>query len=89
MNPHRPYSTLPLSIVRCIWQNRSLTVQMIKCDIISSYKGSFMGLVWSFINPILMLAVYTFVFTVVFKARWGVGGDESMTDFAIVLFVRR
>ena len=87
MNPHRTYSTSLLAIARSIWQNRSLTVQMIKRDIISSYKGSFMGLFWSFINPILMLAVYTFVFTVVFKARWGVGGDESMTDFAVVLFV--
>jgi lipopolysaccharide transport system permease protein len=34
-----------------------------------------------------MLAVYTFVFSVVFKARWGVEGDETQTVFAIVLFV--
>jgi lipopolysaccharide transport system permease protein len=31
--------------------------------------------------------VYTFVFSVVFKARWGVGGEESKTQFAVVLFV--
>ncbi len=46
-----------------------------------------MGLAWSFFNPIFMLAVYTFVFSVVFKARWGVSGGESKTQFAIVLFV--
>ncbi len=46
-----------------------------------------MGLLWSFINPVLMLAVYTFVFSVVFKAKRGVGGEESNTTFAIVLFV--
>lgn len=46
-----------------------------------------MGLTWSFFNPILMLAVYTFVFSVVFKARWGVGTEETKTQFAIVLFV--
>jgi lipopolysaccharide transport system permease protein len=34
-----------------------------------------------------MLAVYTFVFSVVFKARWGTDGDESKTQFALVLFV--
>lgn len=45
-----------------------------------------MGLLWSFFNPILMLIMYTFVFSVVFKARWGVGGEESKTQFAIVLF---
>jgi len=46
-----------------------------------------MGLAWSFLNPLLMLIVYTFVFGVVFKARWGVAGGESKVDFAIVLFV--
>lgn len=87
MNPHRGYSTSFSAIVRSLWQNRSLILQMTKRDIVSSYKGSIMGLCWSLITPILMLAVYTFVFTVVFKARWGVGGSESMTDFAVVLFV--
>lgn len=34
-----------------------------------------------------MLALYTFVFSVVFKARWGTDGDESKTAFAIILYV--
>lgn len=46
-----------------------------------------MGLAWSFLNPLFMLIVYTFVFSVVFKARWSVGGDESRTQFAVILFV--
>ena len=47
-----------------------------------------MGLTWSFFNPIIMLTVYTIVFSQVFKARWGnVGGNESKTQFAMVLFV--
>jgi homopolymeric O-antigen transport system permease protein len=46
-----------------------------------------MGLAWSFFNPVLMLAIYTFVFSVVFKARWGVGGEESKTECAILLLV--
>ncbi len=46
-----------------------------------------MGLLWSFLNPLFMLTVYTFVFSVVFKARWSTGGDESRTQFAIILFV--
>ena len=46
-----------------------------------------MGLAWSFFNPVFMLVVYTFVFAVIFKSRWGVGGEESKTQFAVVLFV--
>jgi lipopolysaccharide transport system permease protein len=45
-----------------------------------------MGLLWSFLNPLFMLAVYTFVFSVVFKARWTTSPDESKTDFAVLLF---
>ncbi len=43
-----------------------------------------MGMVWSFVTPILMLAIYTFVFSVVFKARWG--GEDDRVAFAINLF---
>lgn len=87
MNPHRDYSTSPLALVRSLWQHRGLITQMTRRDVVGRYKGSLMGLGWSFFNPILMLAVYTFVFSVVFKARWGVGGSETKTEFAVVLFV--
>jgi lipopolysaccharide transport system permease protein len=46
-----------------------------------------LGISWSLLNPLLMLIIYTFVFSVVFKARWGVNTGESKTQFAIVLFV--
>jgi lipopolysaccharide transport system permease protein len=57
-------------------------------EVVGRYKGSVIGLFWSFLNPVLMLGVYTFVFSVVFKARWGIGGtEETKTQFAVVLFV--
>jgi lipopolysaccharide transport system permease protein len=56
-------------------------------EVVGRYKGSLMGLAWSFFNPVFMLVVYTFVFSVVFKARWGVGGEENKAQFAVVLFV--
>lgn len=59
---------------------------MAKREVVGRYRGSVMGLLWSFFNPILMLTVYTFVFSVVFKARWGETGSDSKTEFAIVLF---
>lgn len=45
-----------------------------------------MGIAWSFFNPLIMLAVYTFVFSVVFKSRWGAGVEADKGSFAILLF---
>lgn len=75
------------NLLTSFWFNRHLIWQMSRREVVGRYRGSVMGLAWSFFNPIFMLAVYTFVFSVVFKARWGVGGDESKTQFAVVLFV--
>ena len=69
------------------WRYRPLIAQMVKRDVVGRYRGSMMGLLWSFLNPLLMLVVYTFVFSVVFKAKWSTGGDESKADFALILFV--
>jgi lipopolysaccharide transport system permease protein len=57
---------------------------MTRREVIGRYKGSVMGLMWSFFNPILMLIVYTFVFGVIFKARWP--GVTNNFDFAGILF---
>ena len=58
---------------------------MIRREVAGRYRGSLIGLAWSFLNPLLMLAVYTFVFGSVFKAKWGVA-QESTSGFALVLF---
>jgi len=85
-----PHSGHPLSVgflSKSLGKHRQLISQMTRREVIGRYRGSVMGLAWSFLNPLLMLIVYTFVFGVVFKARWGVAGGESKVDFAIVLFV--
>ena len=87
MNPHASQPTAPIALVRSLWRNRQLIVQMTKREVVGRYKGSALGLAWSFFNPVFLLTVYTFVFSEVFKARWGAGGDESKTRFAVVLFV--
>jgi lipopolysaccharide transport system permease protein len=86
-NPHAAHPTSLVALGKSLWRNRQLIVQMSKREVVGRYKGSAMGLAWSFFNPLLMLAIYTFVFSVVFKARWGTGGEESKADFAILLFV--
>lgn len=85
-NPHAAKPLSLISLTRSLWTNRQLIVQMTKRDVIGRYRGSALGLAWSFFNPIVMLTVYTFVFAVVFKARWGTGGEENKGQFALVLF---
>ena len=85
MNPHATASASPVGAVRSLWANRQLIARMGQREIIGRYKGSAMGLAWSFITPLFMLAIYTFVFSVVFQARWGTS-EESKTQFAVVLF---
>ncbi len=88
INPHAARSTSMLAMGASLWRNRQLIVQMTRRDVVGRYKGSAMGLAWSFFNPVFMLVVYTFVFSVIFKSRWsGAGADESRTQFAVLLFV--
>jgi lipopolysaccharide transport system permease protein len=88
MNPHADQPASITALARSLWRNRQLIAQMSTREVAGRYKGSALGLAWSFFNPVFMLTVYTFVFSEVFKARWGgSGGDESKTQFAVVLFV--
>ena len=81
----RDFSSNPLEMILSMWRNRSLIRALAKREILGRYRGSALGLLWSFFNPLFMLAVYTFVFSEVFKARWS-AGSESKTEFALVLF---
>jgi homopolymeric O-antigen transport system permease protein len=83
---NQPYPASPHALFASLWHNRELIAQLTRREVLSRYRGSILGLAWSFFNPLLMLVVYTLVFSVVFKARWGLG-DESKADFAIILFV--
>jgi lipopolysaccharide transport system permease protein len=75
----------PLSPYLALQRHYSLIAQMTRRDVIGRYRGSFIGLLWSFFNPLLMLGVYTFVFGVIFKSRW-TGQGAGHFEFAIILF---
>jgi lipopolysaccharide transport system permease protein len=76
----------PLRIARHLWQYRELIRQLAYREVVGRYKGSVLGLAWSLLQPLLMLLVYTFVFSVIFKARWGVDAQEGSAAFAFALF---
>lgn len=85
LNPHASPSSSLLALIRIVIINKNLIWSLIKREVVGRYRGSIFGLLWSFFNPVLMLVVYTFVFSVVFKAKW-IGGSDSKTEFALILF---
>jgi len=68
-----------------VWRYRELLSAMTRREISGRYRGSWLGIFWSLLTPLLLLAVYTFVFGVIFQARWpeSKGVDEN---FAALLF---
>jgi lipopolysaccharide transport system permease protein len=60
--------------------------QMMRRDVVGRYRGSVAGMAWSLVNPLMMLAVYTFVFSVVFQARWSGGEAQGRAAFAVNVF---
>lgn len=79
------FSLSPKEMIASCWRNRYLIRKSVQREVVGRYRGSFLGILWSFFHPLFMLAVYTFVFSVVFKARWQTTGD-SKTEFALILF---
>lgn len=79
------FTSAPGSLVGSLLKNRYLIGQLTQREVVGRYRGSMFGLVWSFIHPLLMLGIYTFVFGAVFKARWG-GGETSHAEFALMVF---
>ena len=71
---------------RLLWGQRDLIRRLTHRDITGKYKGSALGAAWSLLTPLLMLAVYTFVFSEVFQSRWTAGEDQGTLDFAVNLF---
>lgn len=70
-----------------MWRHRELTGRLASREVQARYRGSFLGLFWSFLIPLLMLGVYTFVFTVILPARYGIKeGDVPKAEFAVTLF---
>jgi len=76
----------PVGLARDLWANRHLIWQLAVRDVLARYKGSRLGLLWSIINPLLLLAVFTFVFSVIFQARWGVMPGNSKAEFALTMY---
>ncbi len=69
-----------------VWRNRELVFELSSSEGMNRYRGSVLGILWSFVIPIVMIVAYTFVFSMVFKARWRSAAEESPLEFGIALY---
>lgn len=73
-----------LSLFAKSWQHRSLIVELTKREFASRYRGSFGGILWALLQPLLLLSVYTLAFGVVLRARWSAA--DSTAHYALMIF---
>ncbi len=63
------------------WQHRSLMRSLVRREWIARYRGSFGDVLWTVLNPLLLMATYYFVFGLVLRSRFA--GDPSQTGFVL------
>jgi hypothetical protein len=63
--------------------NANLFLKLLKRDFAERYRGSYLGLLWSLLLPLLSLLVFTFFFGVIFKLRWGERGGSSLERIGV------
>ncbi len=68
-------------------RHRALLWQFTQRNVELRHKGSHLGLIWSFLNPLLMLGLYVFVFGYVFGGKFGARPNETRVDYALGIFV--
>ena len=76
---------VPWRILGNLFHHGNLIVQFTRREIEKRYRGTSLGILWSFLTPLIMLGVYTLVFGVIFGGSYGHPG-ETKTQFALGLF---
>jgi len=74
-------------VLRQSWLQRSLFLKLLLRDFAERYRGSYLGVLWSFVLPLLSLLVFTIFFGVIFKMRWAGLASDSLSDLGLVLFI--
>jgi lipopolysaccharide transport system permease protein len=70
-----------------LWQLPSradLIKSFAKRELLGRYKGSALGIAWAVLTPVVMIAIFTFIFAGIFGARFGT--SDSHWDYALYLF---
>lgn len=73
-------------LFRSVWRRRSLLLGFLRRELGTRYAGT-MGALWAFIQPVLLLAIYAFVFRLVFRVQLpDLGGNSYVTVVACALW---
>ena len=76
----------PFDFVTELWRHRDLLWQFTQRNVELRHKGSHLGLIWSVLNPVLMLGLYVLVFGYIFGGNFGVIPNETRVDYALGIF---
>jgi lipopolysaccharide transport system permease protein len=76
-----------ISPVYDLWKHRELLWQFTRRNFELTMRGSHLGLLWSFLNPLLLMGLYVGVFGYIFGGKYGVKPDESPMDYAVGIFL--
>jgi len=82
---HARHTASPKALFGTVLEHGNLLWQFARREISGRYRGSLIGFGWAVANPLLLLAIYTFVFSVVFRMRWD-GPVSDRTGFALVVY---
>jgi len=86
LTPRASDSISPKHMTQNLWRHRMLIWQLIKREVSQRYRASYLGLGWAFLTPLLLLLVYTFVFSVVLKTSWRGEVETPPEEFALIVF---
>jgi lipopolysaccharide transport system permease protein len=67
-----------------LFRHHYLISQFVRRDVLLKYRGSYLGIGWSFLYPLLLLAAFTLIFGGVLGARWG--GQKSQLELALFIY---
>ena len=77
---------IEIRFIESFWENWEIIYIFTKREIQSMYKGSILGLGWSIINPLMMLCVYTLVFSQILQAKWGGSDSQNPIIYGLNIF---
>jgi lipopolysaccharide transport system permease protein len=75
------------AVWRPLWQlpqRFDLIFSLTKRELAARYRGSVLGIIWAVLTPVVMIAIFTIIFSGIFKARFGAA--NSQWDYALYLF---